>query len=627
MIQRIFIWLEGWVSSFPDTPPKQPPRRFWAFIWHYTRPFWPLILASSALAATVAFIEVYLFAFIGKLVDWLANADKSAFWQAHQDELWLMAAITIGILPVVRFFHESLMHQGLMANYPMRIRWQAHRYLLRQSLRFFEDDFAGRIATKMMQTSLAVRETVMKISEVIVFVSVYFFSALVLFTQVDWRLSLPLLFWLIAYIGFMRYFIPRLRKVSMEQADARSVVTGRVVDSYTHIATTKMFAHARHEEGYAREGMAVFLDTAYRQMRLATLLSSGLGLINALLIFFICAIGLYLWQDDLITAGAIAFAAGLVMKLQGMSHWVLWEVAHLFENIGVVQDGIGTLAKKREIVDASNAAPLTVTRGEICFDRVRFHYDPPERDDPELDELKPQKKAVLDDLSLTIAPQEKIGLVGRSGAGKSTLVNTLLRFYDIDSGVVRIDEQNIAQVSQESLRAQIGTVTQDTSLLHRSVLENIRYGRSDASKEEVVSAAKAAHAHDFIVELGDAKGNTGYAAEVGERGVKLSGGQRQRIAIARVLLKNAPIFLLDEATSALDSEVEADIQASLREFMADKTVIAIAHRLSTIAMMDRLIVMDQGKIIEQGSHTELLAQKGLYAELWSRQSGGFLELD
>jgi ATP-binding cassette subfamily B multidrug efflux pump len=620
MITTLFRWLEGLRAPFPDGAPHMPPEKFWPFVVHYTRPFWPLLAAAAGLAATVALIEVTLFTYLGQLVDWLAAADRATFWETHGPFLVAMAALVLVALPILKLLYEAVVHQGLMGNFAMRTRWEAHRWVLRQSLAYFHNDFAGRISAKVLQTAIAVRDVVMTMAEVLVYVSVYFLGAVIAFAATDLRLSAPMLLWLAGYLTAMWYFVPKLGRVSAEQADARALMTGRIVDSYTNIATVKMFAHAEREDAYARESMETFLETVYRQMRLVTWLTFSLNMLNAGLLFSVAALSIWLWSIEAVTTGAIAFTVALVMRLQGMAHWILWEVAGLFENIGVVRDGISGLARERDVEDAADAVALSVPRGEIRYEGIRFDYGrttPPSR-------AFGRTGAVIDNLSLTIAPGEKVGLVGRSGAGKSTLVGVLLRFYDLESGRILIDGQDIAGVTQDSLRAHIGMVTQDTSLLHRSVLENIVYGRPDATLEDAVAAAKRAHAHEFIEGLADQAGRRGYAAHVGERGVKLSGGQRQRIAIARVLLKNAPILILDEATSALDSEVEAAIQESLLELMDGKTVIAIAHRLSTIAAMDRLVVMDQGRIVEQGTHAELIARGGLYADLWHRQSGGFL---
>ncbi|MDP4944802.1 MAG: ABC transporter ATP-binding protein/permease, partial [Alishewanella sp.] len=496
------------------------------------------------------------------------------------------------------------------------IRWQAHRYLLRQSVSFYQNDFAGRIATKVMQTSLAVRETVMKLLDVLVYVTVYFSAMLFFVADADLRLIIPMLVWLVLYIALQMYFVPRLKRVSTAQADARSEMTGRLVDSYTNINTIKLFSYTQREERYAKDSMEVFLKPVYQQMRLATGLSVSVQSLNYILVFCIAALALYLWAGSAITVGAIAIAVSLALRLNGMAQWIMWEVSSLFENIGTVADGIATLSQPAQIQDKANAPSLQVSQGAIRFDAVSFNYGK--------DASQSHKAPVLSALSLEIKPGEKIGLVGRSGAGKSTLVNLLLRFYDVEQGRILIDGQDISQVSQESLRRHIAMVTQDTSLLHRSVRDNISYGKPDATEQELLTAAEQAEASLFIQDLTDQKGNVGLDAQVGERGVKLSGGQRQRIAIARVLLKNAPVLILDEATSALDSEVEAAIQQSLNSLMQNKTVIAIAHRLSTIAQMDRLIVLDQGQIVEQGTHSELIAAGGIYAQLWAHQTGGFI---
>ena len=618
LIDRLFLWLENLSDPFPVEQPDKPPTTLLGFVVHYAEPFWPLLLASSLFATAVALIEVSLFAFVGSLVDWLEAAGKDKFFANHSGRLLWMSLLVLIVLPLLKFGYEVVVHQGLLGNFAMRTRWQAHRYLLRQSMEFFQNDFAGRVATKMMQTALGVREVVMKLTEVLLYVCVYFTGALVLFAASDLRLTAPMFVWLIGYLFTLYYFVPRLGRISMAQAQARSTVTGRVVDSYTNIGTVKMFSHAAHEDAYAREGMDEFLANVHQQMRLSTLLSMVLNLLNGLLLFSIAATSIWLWQLDAVSTGAIAFAIGLVLRLQGMSQWILWEVGALFENLGVVQDGIETIARERKIVDIPDAPELKVHNGQVQFDRVHFNYGKVRTD---ID------KGVIEDLSFTIKAGENIGVVGRSGSGKSTLVSLLLRFYDLEGGRILIDGQDIARVKQDTLRAQIGMVTQDTSLLHRSVLDNIRYGRGDADEQQVIEAAKRAHAHEFILGLEDAEGRRGYAAQVGERGVKLSGGQRQRIAIARVLLKDAPVLVLDEATSALDSEVEAAIQDSLYTLMQGKTVIAIAHRLSTIAAMDRLIIMDEGAIVEDGPHDQLLKLGGHYAALWARQSGGFLPPD
>ncbi len=616
MINAIFTWFEKYNDAFPDELPAKPPSSLFGFVLYYAKPFWHLIAIAMVLSTVIALTEVYLFSFVGNLVDWLVETERESFWQTHQTKLIGISILTVLILPLLKFFHETSIHQGLLGNFAMRTRWQAHRYLLRQSVEFFQNDFAGRVATKMMQTSLGVRDTIIKATEVLLYVIIYFSSALVIFAASDIRLTFPMIGWLVGYIIILCIFIPKLRQVSEAQAEARSLVTGRVVDSYTNITTVKMFAHTNHEDSYAQQGMQLFLDTAYKQMRLATKLSICLTIMNALLLFSVATSSVWLWHSHAISVGAIAFAMGLTMRLQGMSQWILWEISDMFENIGVVQDGIATIANDISIVDTTQAPPLKIGNGRIEYRNISFNYG---KDDG--------NSGVIENLCLSINGGEKIGIVGRSGAGKSTLVNMLLRFYDLGKGEILIDGQDIKSVTQDSLRSQIGMVTQDTSLLHRSVFDNIRYGNADATLETTIAAANQAKAHDFIKELEDSWGQRGYQAYVGERGVKLSGGQRQRIAIARVLLKNAPILILDEATSALDSEVEAAIQDNLYKLMAGKTVIAIAHRLSTIAQMDRLIIMDEGRIVEQGTHNALLENDGLYSELWARQSGGFLAYD
>ena len=606
----MFRWFEERLNPFPADEPVEPPKTLLGFCMHFTRGSWPYIALDALLVAIIAFTEVWMFGFLGSIVDWLSAQDRETFLQTEGWKLGAMALVVMVILPGTIWFHSLLQHQTLMGNYAMRIRWQVHRYLLKQSMTFYQDEFAGRIATKLMQTALAVRECVIKLVDVLNYVLVYFLGALLIVGTADWRLALPLVVWLIGYVGLLVYFVPRLGSVAEEQADARSMMTGRVVDSYTNIQTVKLFSHARREAAYAREGMAGFMDTVYRSMRLVTSLYGCLYALNSLLMLSVAGLSIWFWLNAWVTVGAVAVVIGLAVRLWGMSQWIMWEVSGLFENIGTVRDGIGSISLPRLVEDRPDAKSIIVTHGDIRFENVRFHYG--------------KKKGVIENLDLAVRPGEKVGVVGRSGAGKSTLVNLLLRFYDVESGRVLIDGQDISAVTQDSLRAQIGVVTQDTSLLHRSVRDNILYGRPDASEEMMVEAARRAEALDFITGLTDPQGRKGLDAHVGERGVKLSGGQRQRIAIARVMLKDAPILILDEATSALDSEVEAAIQGNLYRLMEGKTVIAIAHRLSTIAAMDRLIVMDRGRVIEEGTHDALIAKGGLYAQLWQRQSGGFL---
>ncbi len=610
----MFKFFEKLTNPFPKEEVVTPPNTLFAFCMHYSRDFLVPILFMSILSAGIAIIEVSLMGFMGSIVDILSNHTPETLWDAEGTRIMMMGAVVVIVIPVIGFLHSMIMHQSLLGNFPMSIRWLAHRYLLNQSVTFYQDDFAGRIATKVMQTSLAIRETVMKIADLFVYISVYFVSMFVLIAKADFWLMLPMAVWLAAYVVTQIYFVPKMKRIATAQADARSLMTGRIVDSYTNISTVKLFSHTNRETEYAEKGMQSFLKTVYAQMRMATVFLFSIDMINYLLLFAITALSIGLWMNSMITVGAIAVAISLALRIQGMSKWIMWEISAIFENIGTVVDGMNTLSKPVAIKDQDNAPKLTVQQGNIEFDDVAFHYGE-------------QDKSVIEKLNLTIKAGEKVGLVGRSGAGKSTLVNLLMRFYDLESGQIRIDGQDITQVQQDSLRGQIGMITQDTSLLHRSIRENILYGRPDASEEELLAATKQAHAHEFIEGLSDTFGNTGYDAQVGERGVKLSGGQRQRIAISRVLLKDAPILIMDEATSALDSEVEAAIQESLYELMEGKTVIAIAHRLSTIAAMDRLIVLDKGEIIEQGSHQELIEQGGIYAQLWAHQTGGFIGLD
>ena len=609
----MFKFFENLVPALNDIEPTQPPNTLVAFCLHYTKGYGVALFFMTFLIATLAILEVSLFGFMGQLVDWLITKNPETLLQDEGKTLLAMSLMVVVLIPLLTLIHSLIVHQVLLGNYPMSIRWFAHRYLLKQSISFYQDDFAGRIATKVMQTSLAVRETVMKLLNVMVYILVYFISMVVMIAQADYRLAIPILIWLVIYCLIQYFFVPRLRKIAVAQADARSTMTGRIVDSYTNISTVKLFAHTDSESAYAKKGMQGFLNTVYKQMRLATGLNVCVQTSNYILAFVISALAIALWMESAISIGAIAIAISLALRLNGMSQWIMWELSSLFENIGTVTDGMNTLAKSNTIKDKEGAKPLVVNEGNLYFKQMSFHYG--------------ENKGVIDNLELNIKAGEKIGLVGRSGAGKSTLVNLLLRFYDVEKGQIIIDGQDIKDVQQESLRLQIGMVTQDTSLLHRSIRENILYGRPDATEEDMIKATKQAQAHDFIMTLTDTNGNIGYDAQVGERGVKLSGGQRQRIAISRVLLKDAPILVLDEATSALDSEVEAAIQESLYELMQGKTVIAIAHRLSTIAAMDRLIVLDKGKVIEQGSHEELIKSNGVYAQLWTHQTGGFLGLD
>lgn len=613
----MFSFFEKLSNPFPANQPAQPPKGLLAFCLYYSKGMWPAIISVSLLSAAIAILEVSLFGYLGQLVDWFSERDPATFLEEESTSLIWMGALVLVILPSLVIIQSFLTHQTLLGNYPMRIRWQAHRYLIGQSLSFFQNEFAGRVATKVMQTALSVRESVMKLLDILVYVSVYFISILVLVFNTDWRLAVPLVVWLMVYILVLRILVPRLKQVSQKQADARSLMTGRIVDSYTNITTVKLFSHTSRESDYARDGMDGFLQTVYPQMRLVTVLYGCVWLCNSLLVFSVGALAVYLWLQSLVSPGDIAVAISLCLRLNGMSQWIMWEVSSLFENIGTVQDGINTLANPVDVMDKPDAGKMVVNGGAITFKNVHFGYAGP----------KNKPISVFDNLNIDIKPGEKVGLVGRSGAGKSTLVNLLLRFYDVQKGQILIDGQDVKDVEQESLRANISMVTQDTSLLHRSVRDNILYGRLNATEDEMINASRQAEAHEFIQLLSDLKGRIGYDAHVGERGVKLSGGQRQRIAIARVMLKDAPILILDEATSALDSEVEVAIQQCLNKIMADKTVVAIAHRLSTIAQMDRLLVLDEGRIVESGTHKALLELDGIYAKLWAHQTGGFIGIE
>jgi len=606
----MFGFFERLVDPFPKKAAQRPPDSVYQFCRHYSRGMEPWLLLMAFLTAITAISEALLFGILGQVVDWLSESNPETFIEQSGSTLIGMGIFMLILIPLSNAMRSLIVHQTLMGNFPMSVRWMAHRYLLNQSYGFFQNEFSGRIATKVMQTALAVRDTVMKLLDVMLFVAIYMVTALILVASADPRLCIPLIIWLFFYIIVQRYFVPKMKKIAMVQADARSLMTGRIVDSYTNIITLKLFSHSNRESAYIRDGMSEFLNTVHPQMRLVTKLNICLWALNMSLVFSTAALGIYLWFNGSITPGAIAIVMSLAIRLTSMSHWILWEISGLFENIGTVQDGINTLSVPSKVNDKPNAIALNVNRGDIIFDSVNFSYN--------------TNEAVFENLDLQIPAGEKVGIVGRSGAGKSSLVSLLLRFYDIQSGAITIDGHNIEGVRQESLRSNIAMVTQDTSLLHRSVRENIMFGRPEATEEEMVVAAQKAQAHDFILSLRDNVGRRGYDAHVGERGVTLSGGQRQRIAIARVLLKDAPILVLDEATSALDSEVEAAIQLSLYQLMEGKTVIAIAHRLSTIAAMDRLIVFDEGKIIEQGTHQELLRKNGIYTKLWGHQSGGFL---
>jgi len=599
-------------SLKPTAVPEstEPPAGLVAFYWHFARQAKPLFIGLFAVGFAVALIEVMIPVFIGKVVTLVTASKPEELLATAWPWLLGMAGVLLVLRPLASTSQHLLMNQAIAANVSNRIRWQNHWHVSRQSWAFFQNDFAGRIATRVMQTGPAIRESLVSLLTAVWFILIYGTSSLILLASADRWLALPVLLWFAGYMIMLRIFVPRMRDKSKVMSETRSMLTGRIVDTYTNIVTVKLFARAKDEDGYVREAIDQHTGRFHESLRLNTLFALTLTLLNSMLVTSTGAFAIVLWRYGYVGVGTVAMALPMTMQIISASGWVAWQITDIFENIGVVQEGMLTIARPHTLVDRPDARALTVTRGEIRFENIRFGYG--------------RESGLIDGLTLDVRPGEKIGLVGRSGAGKSTLVNLLLRFYDLEAGRILIDGQDIAHVTQDSLRAQIGMVTQDTSLLHRSVRDNILYGRPGAGDAAAIAAAKKAQANEFITGLEDMKGRRSYAAHVGERGVKLSGGQRQRVAIARVLLKDAPILILDEATSALDSEVEQAIQEQLYNLMADKTVIAIAHRLSTIAAMDRLVIMDRGRIVEQGSHEELIRHGGLYADLWARQSGGFL---
>lgn len=644
-MNALFRFFETRLPAFPDTPMPLPSPRdgMLKFMWAYTKGLRGWLVLFMILSAGIGIYEAMLFAWIGNIVDWLGVYTPQNLWAEKGDMLLMILAVLI-LSPFWIALSSFIHFQTLQGVFPMQMRWRFHQRMLGQSMQFYQDEFSGRVSAKVMQTALAVRDTVMTVTDMFMYVAVYFITSGVILFNLDSLLLIPFIVWFVLVWLAMWYFIPKLKQTAIVQADARALMTGRITDAYANIMTVKLFSHSRRELDYAKNAMGQFLGTVHAQMRWVSYLEVSTHLISVILVSSTAGIGIYLWQQSAVGVGAIAAATAMALRLNGLTRWIMWQTASLFESIGTVQDGMRTLSAPQTIVDNPNASILKVTEGRIVFDHVDFSYEGEDKDTGlnahlvgnRLDDVTVNgtdaadvdaHTKLLDDFYLDIKPGEKIGLVGRSGAGKSTLVNLLLRFFDVDKGKIYIDGQAIDEVTQESLRQQIGMVTQDTSLLHRTVRENIAYGRPDATDEEIITAAKQAQAWDFIKDLYDDKGNTGLDTQVGERGVKLSGGQRQRIAISRVMLKNAPILLLDEATSALDSEIEFAITESLNDIMTGKTVIAIAHRLSTIAALDRLVVMDKGRIIEQGSHDELLALNGVYARLWQRQSGGFLGED
>ncbi|MGC1024807.1 ABC transporter ATP-binding protein [Pantoea agglomerans] len=610
MLYRRF---EHFINIFHDAPTDSPPSTVWSFYLYYLRQVWPSFAALLVVGLASALIEVSLFSYLSRIIDMVNHSTPASLFQDNWPILLWMGAVALILRPIFIALHDMLVHQSISPSMTSMIRWQNHNYVLRQSLNFFQNDFAGRIAQRIMLTGSSLRDSAVQLVDAIWHVLIYAVTSLVLFAGADWRLMIPLILWMVAYSASLRFFVPRVKARSVVSSESRSKLMGTIVDGYTNIATIKLFAHSDLERQYAREAIQEQTEKTQNAGRMVTSMDLTLSALNGLLIVSTSGLALWLWSQSLISVGAIALATGLVIRLVNMSGWIMWVVNGIFENIGTVQDGLKTIAQPLSVQDAPQAKQLKVTRGNIRFEDVRFDYG--------------GGRQVINGFNLDIKPGEKIGLIGPSGAGKSTLVNLLLRLYDLNAGRIVIDDQDIAAVTQESLRSQIGMITQDTSLLHRSIRENLLYGRPDASEEELQLAIHRARADEFIPLLSDSLGRTGLDAHVGERGVKLSGGQRQRVAIARVLLKDAPVLIMDEATSALDSEVEAAIQESLESLMQGKTVIAIAHRLSTIAKMDRLVVLDKGGIAEMGSHHELLAQNGLYARLWQHQTGGFVGID
>lgn len=608
----MFSWFEKRLNAFPNAVAERASGTLVKFCMHYTKGAWKWLLAMAVCTSAIATIEIVLFNWLGNIITWLAASDKQDFFAKHELAIVIFTLVTLVILPLIVALKNMLVYQTLLCNFPLRIRWFMHKYLLRQSLSYFQNESAGKICAKIMQTSIAIRETMLKILDVFNYVVVYFAGVLILAAKADWHLMLGFVSWLAIYVGLLAYFIPKLSKASEQQADANTNMVGRIVDAYSNITTVKLFTQNSREEAYAKEAMQSYQTEVMSQMRLISQFSMSIYMLNCVLLFAVTIIGLFLWKNNVIEVGAVAVATGLALRLNSMAQWVMWEMTALFENIGIVCDGMHTLSVEYEIADKEQAVELKVPHGAIEFKNIGFNYN---------------KTPLFQNFNLKIKAGEKIGIVGRSGAGKSSLINLLLRFYKLDHGNIYIDGQDIGTVTQESLRAHIAMVSQDTSLLHRSLRDNIAYGKINASDAEILKAAEQADALQFMAKLEDYKGNKGLNVQVGERGARLSGGQRQRVALARVMLKNAPILILDEATSALDSESETAIQNNLERIMEGKTVLAIAHRLSTIAKMDRLLIIDKGQIVEDGTHKELLAKNGLYASLWRQQTGGELILD
>ncbi|PWR02165.1 multidrug ABC transporter ATP-binding protein [Meridianimarinicoccus roseus] len=608
---RFFETLVDPYVPYPET--DVPPRRLWPFLRAYARPFRAVFAVAGVMSILVAAVEVGLIWYMGRLVDVLSDLDPAAVWQEHGTELVLAGVFLLLLRPAIQAFDVLILNNAILPNFGTLFRWRAHRHVLRQSVGWFENDFAGRIANRIMQAPPAAGDAVFQVFDALTFSVAYMIGAAILLAEADPRLALPLIAWFAAYAALVRWTIRRVGPASQASSDARSMTTGRVVDSYSNIQSVKLFAHHDREIEYAREAIETTRQTFAREMRIFTLMDIWLTALNGALIVGVVGWAIALWMQGGASVGVVAAATALTLRLNAMTGWIMWSVSTFFRSLGVVKEGMETIAQPIDLLDRPDAAPLRLTAGAITVTDLSHHYG--------------RGAGGLDRVSFALRPGEKIGLVGRSGAGKSTLVKLLLRFYEAENGRIEIDGQDIAGVTQDSLRAQIGMVSQEASLMHRSVRDNILYGRPDATEAEMIAAARRAEAHDFILDLADPQGRRGYDAHVGERGVKLSGGQRQRVSLARVILKDAPILVLDEATSALDSEVEAQIQATLYDMMDGKTVIAIAHRLSTIAAMDRILVLEDGRIAEDGPHADLLARGGLYAGFWARQSGGFIGTD
>ncbi|UWQ58341.1 ABC transporter ATP-binding protein/permease [Leisingera caerulea] len=609
----MFRYFENLIDPYCAYPESNtPPTRLWPFLRDYSKPFKSVFILAALVSVVVAGIEVGLIYYMGRIVD-LMSGTPSEVWEAHGTELIVVALFILLLRPLIQLLDVVLLNNAILPNFGTLIRWRAHKHVLRQSVGWFENDFAGRIANRIMQTPPAAGEVVFQVFDAITFSLAYLVGAAVLLWVADVRLMLPLAVWFVLYALLVMWTVKRVGPASQASSDARSTVTGRVVDSYSNIHSVKMFAHHDRELTYAREAIENTRKTFQTEMRIFTIMDATLVTLNGLLIVGVVGWAVMLWMQGSASVGLVAAATALTLRLNAMTGWIMWALTSFFRQLGVVAEGMETIAQPIDLVDAANAEPLRLTKGEIELRNLSHHYG--------------REAGGLDRISLTIQPGEKIGLIGRSGAGKSTLVKLLLRFYDAESGQILIDGQDIRAVTQDSLRSHIGMVQQDSALMHRSVRDNLLYGRPDATEAQMIAAAEQAQAHEFILDLEDPQGRKGYDAHVGERGVKLSGGQRQRVTLARVILKDAPILVLDEATSALDSEVEAAIQETLYGMMQGKTVIAIAHRLSTIAQMDRILVMDQGRIVEEGSHEALLQAQGLYAQLWARQSGGFLNIE